>query len=49
MAIDAHYETLSRVFERYGLGVSRRTMDASASRIRESLLEDQGLLEADAG
>ncbi|MEW6272751.1 MAG: patatin-like phospholipase family protein [Thermodesulfobacteriota bacterium] len=49
MAIDAHYETLSRVFERHGLAVSRRHMDASASRIRESLLEDPALLEADAG
>lgn len=45
MAIDAHYETLSRVFERSGIAVSRRGMDASAERIRESLLEDQSLLE----
>lgn len=48
MAIDAHYETLSRVFERSGVAVSRRGMDESAGRIRESLLEDQSLLE-DAG
>ncbi|HEY8514438.1 MAG TPA: patatin-like phospholipase family protein [Candidatus Binatia bacterium] len=49
MAIDAHYETLSRVFERHGLTVSRRHMEESASRIRESLGDDEALLEADAG
>jgi NTE family protein len=48
MAIDAHYETLSRVFERSGVTVSRRGIDQGAERIRESLLEDQSLLE-DAG
>lgn len=48
MAIEAHYETLTRVFERNGVTVSRRGIDEGAGRIRESLLEDQGLLE-DAG
>jgi len=48
MAIDAHYETLSRVFERSGVTVSQRGIDESAGRIRDSLLEDQSLLE-DAG
>lgn len=48
-AIEAHYETLSRIFERYGVTVSRREMQEGASRIRESLQEEQGLLEADAG
>jgi len=48
MAIDAHYETLSRVFERSGVSVSRRGIDEGAGRIRESLLEEQSLLE-DAG
>jgi len=46
MAIEAHYETLTRVFERYGIAVSRREMEDGASRIRESLLEDQSLLDA---
>ena len=48
MAIDAHWETLSRVFERHGVTVNRRGIDKSADRIREALLEDQSLLE-DAG
>ena len=48
MAIDAHYDTISRVFERSGVTVSRRGIDEGAGRIRESLLEDQSLLE-DAG
>jgi hypothetical protein len=47
-AIDAHWETLSRVFERHGVGVNRRGIDNSAARIRETLLEDERLLE-DAG
>jgi len=46
MAIEAHFETLTRVFERYGIAVSRRQMEDGASRIRESLLEDQSLLDA---
>lgn len=46
MAIEAHYETLTRILERYGLVVSRREIEEGASRIRESLLEDQSLLDA---
>lgn len=45
-SIDAHHETLSRIFERYGLPVNPRPMDASADHIREGLRADERLLDA---
>lgn len=35
-SIDGHFDTLSRIFERYGLGVSARPVQEGAERIRET-------------